>query len=58
MRHGFKADPVCKACQENPLLEEMRMVLVAEWGIPPEVARQIYCRNCTWISHVDIDDCL
>lgn len=51
MRHGFKADPMCEACEQNSLLEEMRMVLIAEWSIPPEVSKQIYCRNCTWISH-------
>lgn len=54
MRHGFKAEPLCEACKQNTLLEEMRMVLMAEWDIPPDIRKEIYCRNCTWVSHFDV----
>jgi hypothetical protein len=54
MRHGFKADPLCEVCAENTLLEEMRIVLMAEWDIPPDIRKEIYCRNCIWIPHNQI----
>ena len=54
MRRDHKAEPLCQTCEENYLLVEIRSILVQEWNLPQEVRDQIYCRNCTWVSHEQI----